>query len=45
VGQYQSNEAIEPVEKYLKDHPNVNSSLKGKLLQATDNLYRFVNQD
>ena len=44
VGQYQSKEALEYVEKYLKDHPNVNSSLKGKLLQATDNLYRFVNQ-
>ncbi|MDF0708351.1 M1 family metallopeptidase [Flagellimonas okinawensis] len=44
VGQYQSEEALELVEKYLEDHPNVNSSLKGKLLQATDNLYRFVNQ-
>nr|WP_297782535.1 M1 family aminopeptidase [uncultured Allomuricauda sp.] len=41
VGQYQSQEALEYVEKYLKEHPNVNSSLKGKLLQATDDLYRF----
>ncbi|MGN7514141.1 MAG: M1 family metallopeptidase [Allomuricauda sp.] len=44
VGQYQSKEALELVEKYLKEHPNVNSSLKGKLLQSTDDLYRFVNQ-
>jgi Aminopeptidase N len=42
VGQYQSAEAYELTEKYLADHPNLNNSLKGKLLQATDDLYRYV---
>ncbi|MBW8245129.1 peptidase M1 [Muricauda oceani] len=43
VGQYQSKEAQEMVEEYLKHHPDLEPSLKGKLLQATDDLYRFVN--
>ncbi|MCK0159339.1 M1 family metallopeptidase [Allomuricauda sp. F6463D] len=41
VGQYQSQEALVQVENYLKEHPTINASLKGKLLQAADNLYRF----
>ncbi|NDV42661.1 M1 family metallopeptidase [Flagellimonas sediminis] len=42
VGQYQSSEAYELTEKYLATHPDLNNSLKGKLLQATDDLYRYV---
>ncbi|WP_108424707.1 M1 family metallopeptidase [Flagellimonas amoyensis] len=42
VGQYQSPEAYSMVEHFLKENPNLNESLKGKLLQATDDLYRFV---
>lgn len=42
IGQYQSIEAQEMVEEYLEQHPNLEPSLKGKLLQASDNLYRFV---
>ena len=41
VGQYQSKEAYEMVETYLENHPNLNTSLKGKLLQASDDLYRY----
>ncbi|WP_090297353.1 M1 family metallopeptidase [Flagellimonas zhangzhouensis] len=44
VGQYQSKEAMEYVNEYLSSHPNLQPALKGKLLQATDDLYRFVNQ-
>lgn len=42
IGQYQSPMALDQVEAYLGKHPNLNPSLKGKLLQATDDLYRFV---
>ncbi|KAB5491539.1 MULTISPECIES: M1 family metallopeptidase [Flagellimonas] len=42
VGQYQSLEAYSMVERYLAENPDLNESLQGKLLQATDNLYRFV---
>ncbi|GAC1593279.1 MAG: M1 family aminopeptidase [Ginsengibacter sp.] len=38
---YQSKEALNIVDQFLKDHPNYNPKLKGKILQATDNLYRF----
>jgi len=41
VGQYQSKEVVQHVESYLRNHPDLEPSLKGKLLQATDNLYRF----
>lgn len=44
IGQYQASEAYELMEKYLADHPDLNPSLKGKLLQATDDLYRYVKQ-
>ncbi len=43
VGQYQSGEALQMVEMYLESRPNLNPSLKGKLLQATDDLYRYQN--
>lgn len=42
IGQYQSPEAYEVVEEYLEENPDLDPSLKGKLLQATDDLYRFV---
>ncbi|MHA7831062.1 MAG: M1 family metallopeptidase [Flagellimonas sp.] len=42
VGQYQSMEAYQIVENYLKAHPELQPSLKGKLLQASDDLYRFT---
>ncbi len=42
IGQYQSPGALEQVEIYLGNHPDLNPSLRGKLLQATDDLYRFV---
>ncbi|MDC6385709.1 peptidase M1 [Flagellimonas taeanensis] len=42
VGQYQSQDAYSIVERYLAENPNLNESLQGKLLQATDDLYRFV---
>ena len=42
VGQYQSAEAQKMVKDYLDQHPELEPSLKGKLLQASDNLYRFV---
>lgn len=45
VGQYQSDKAYKMVETYLSQHPDMEPSLKGKLLQASDNLYRFVNQE
>jgi aminopeptidase N len=30
------------VETYLEEHPELEPSLKGKLLQATDDLYRYT---
>ncbi len=42
VGQYQSKQAMDYVNEYLFTHPNLEPALKGKLLQATDDLYRFV---
>ncbi|MHA7862687.1 M1 family metallopeptidase [Flagellimonas marinaquae] len=42
VGQYQSPEAYQLVETYLEEHPELEPSLKGKLLQATDDLYRYT---
>ena len=42
VGQYQSPEAYQMVETFLGEHPELEPSLKGKLLQATDDLYRFT---
>jgi len=37
---YQSKEAYQIVTDFLAKHPNYNPKLKGKILQATDNLYR-----
>ena len=42
VGQYQSPEAYQLVETYLEEHPELEPSLKGKVLQATDDLYRYT---
>ncbi len=39
-GSYQSAEANQIVQSFLKTHPNYPSKLKGKILQATDNLFR-----
>ncbi len=39
-GTYQSAEAYQVVTDFLKANPNYNQKLKGKILQATDNLYR-----
>jgi len=39
-GTYQSAEAYQIVTDFLKANPNYNQKLKGKILQATDNLYR-----
>ncbi len=39
-GSYQSKEAAQIVDTFLKDHPNYNPKLKDKILQSTDNLYR-----
>jgi aminopeptidase N len=39
-GNYQSKEAYQVVDDFLKAHPNYNPKLKDKILQATDNLYR-----
>lgn len=39
-GGYQSKEAWQVVDNFLKAHPNYNPKLKDKILQATDNLYR-----
>ncbi len=38
---YQSKEALDIVNQFLKDHPNYNTKLRDKILQATDNLYRY----
>ncbi|MCU0402898.1 MAG: hypothetical protein MUE75_18185 [Algoriphagus sp.] len=40
VGQYSSKEAHDLVNQFLSANPNLNPSLKNKLLQATDNLER-----
>ncbi|WP_214072333.1 M1 family aminopeptidase [Mucilaginibacter sp. dw_454] len=40
LGSYQSKEAWQIVEDFLKAHPNYNPKLKDKILQAADNLYR-----
>ncbi|WP_010522807.1 M1 family metallopeptidase [Aquimarina agarivorans] len=40
IGKYNSQEAYEMVEHYLTDHPDLDSNLKQKLLQATDLMYR-----
>jgi aminopeptidase N len=39
-GSYQSAAAYQIVVEFLKANPNYNPKLKGKILQATDNLYR-----
>lgn len=44
IGQYQSQEAQDLVEEYLEAHPDLDASLRGKLLQATDDLHRFLVQ-
>lgn len=41
---YQSEEAYQVVDDFLKAHPNYNPKLKDKILQATDNLYRAQKQ-
>jgi len=43
-GNYQSKEAYQIVDDFLKTHPNYNPKLKDKILQATDNLYRAQKQ-
>ena len=40
VGNYTSNEALQQIEAYLKENPNLKPTLKNKLLQVTDMLYR-----
>jgi len=37
---YNSREAYQVVQQFLKSHPNYNSKLKDKILQTTDNLRR-----
>jgi len=39
-GSYQSAEAYQVVTDFLNANPNYNQKLKGKILQAADNLYR-----
>ena len=39
-GSYQTPEAAAIVRSYLQQHPNYNPKLKGKILQAADNLFR-----
>jgi aminopeptidase N len=39
-GSYQTKEAYQVVQVFLKNHPTYNANLKDKILQATDNLYR-----
>ena len=41
IANYSSEEALQIVEIFLKENPNLNPVLKNKLLQATDGLYRF----
>jgi len=40
LGTYQSPEAARVVRAFLQEHPNYNPKLKGKILQAADNLFR-----
>lgn len=40
LGNYQSASAAETVRKFLAAHPNYNPQLKGKILQAADNVFR-----
>ena len=40
IGLYTSEEAYDLVVTYLENHPNIDSNLKRKLLQASDKLYR-----
>lgn len=39
-GNYQTKQAWQVVERFLKTHPGYNPKLTAKILQATDNLYR-----
>jgi len=40
IGLYTSKEAYDIVAAYLESHPNIDTNLKRKLLQASDKLYR-----
>lgn len=40
IGQYSSKEAYDLVNQFISTNPNLNPSLKNKVLQATDNLAR-----
>ncbi|MDB4016335.1 M1 family aminopeptidase [Flavobacteriaceae bacterium] len=40
IGLYTSKEAYDLVAAYLESHPNIDTNLKRKLLQASDKLYR-----
>ena len=40
LGSYQSPEAAKIVRTFLAEHPNYNSKLKAKILQAADNLFK-----
>lgn len=40
IGQYGSEEAYQVLESYLAENPDLKPSLKNKLLQAADDLYR-----
>ncbi|MDT3401673.1 M1 family metallopeptidase [Mucilaginibacter terrae] len=39
-GNYQSKDAAQIVRDFIKAHPNYNPKLKGKILQAADNVFR-----
>ncbi|MBC5991317.1 M1 family metallopeptidase [Pontibacter cellulosilyticus] len=39
-GSYQSPEAAAVIRKFLQEHPKYNPKLRGKILQAADNVYR-----
>ncbi len=41
VGNYNSKKAQDIVETYLSTHKNINKTLKNKLLQVVDDMYRF----
>ncbi|WP_434037462.1 M1 family metallopeptidase [Formosa sp. 4Alg 33] len=41
IGKYQTKEAQDILETYLKANPNLNPQLQAKILQATDNLSRY----
>ncbi|MNT88584.1 hypothetical protein D3C72_2291670 [compost metagenome] len=40
LGYYQSAEAAEIVNEFLKSHPDYNPKLKAKILQTADHLFR-----